>query len=240
VTVRVLAVEHDPHCPPALLGTWLADAGATVELCQPYAGDPLPARVEHDALLVLGGPMDAGDDQHPWLQPTRALIRTAAADRLPTLGVCLGHQLCALAFGGAVGRNPRGQQVGLLEIGWTDEAADDPLLGSRASGDRGVHWNDDLALELPEGAVVLARTGAGEVQAARFAPTVWGVQWHPEVDVGVLRVWADQDADRHLEGGIDQERVLADIARAGSELEATWRPLAEALVRLAASRRAAA
>ena len=77
------------------------------------------------------------------------------------------------------------------------------------------------------------------MQAARFAPTVWGVQWHPEVDVGVLRVWADEDAERHLADGIDQEQVLADIGLAEGELEATWRPLAEGLVRLAATRRTA-
>jgi GMP synthase (glutamine-hydrolysing) len=238
MTVRVLVVEHDSHCPPALFGTWLADAGAAVEVCRPYAGDRLPVAPEHDALVVLGGSMDADDDGHAWLEPTRSLIRRAAERRVPTLGVCLGHQLCALAFGGAVGRNPRGQQVGLLEIGWTDAAADDPLLGSVATGGRGVHWNDDLVLELPEGAVAGARTPDGELQAARFAPTVWGVQWHPEVDVEVLRVWAEADADRHLEGGIDQERVLSEIARADRELATTWRPLAGGLVRLAATRRA--
>ena len=153
---------------------------------------------EHDALVVLGGSMDADDDRHPWLEPTRALIRTAADRGVPTLGICLGHQLCALAFGGEVGRSPLGQQVGLYEIGWTDAAADDALLGGLASGGRGVQWNDDLVLELPDDAVALARTPRDELQAARFAPTVWGVQWHPEVDVEILRVWAEEDAERHL------------------------------------------
>lgn len=237
MTVRVLVVEHESHCPPALFGTWLTEAGAVVDVCRPYAGDTLPTAPEHDALVVLGGSMDAGDDQHPWLEPTRTLIRTAADRGLPTLGICLGHQLCALAFGGAVGRSPLGQQVGLYEIGWTDAAADDALLGGLASGGRAVQWNDDLVLELPDDAVVLARTPRDELQAARFAPTVWGVQWHPEVDVEVLRVWAEEDADRHLERGIDQHAVLAEIDGAARELATTWRPLAESLVALAATSR---
>jgi len=235
--MTVLVVEHESHCPPALFGTWLTEAGAVVDVCRPYAGDALPTAPEHDALVVLGGSMDAGDDRHPWLEPTRALIRTAADRGVPTLGICLGHQLCALAFGGTVGRSPLGQQVGLYDVGWTDAAADDPLLGRLARGARGVQWNDDLVLELPDDAVVLARTPRDELQAVRFAPTVWGVQWHPEVDVGVLRVWAEDDADRHLERGIDQEAVLAEIDGAAEELATTWRPLAENLVALAASSR---
>ena len=233
MTPRVLVVEHDTHCPPALFGTWLTDAGAEVDVCRPYAGDRLPAVGEHEAVVVLGGPMDAGDDGHAWLEPTRALIRAAADQQVPTLGICLGHQLCALAFGGSVGRNPLGQQVGTKEVGWTAAAADDELMGGLATDARGVHWNDDLVLELPEGAVVLAGTPRDELQAVRYAPTVWGVQWHPEVDVEVIRVWAQEDAERHLEHGIDQERVLADIGRAQPELDATWRPLAEGLVRAA-------
>jgi GMP synthase (glutamine-hydrolysing) len=241
MTPRVLVVEHETNCPPALFGTWLADAGAEVDVCRPYAGDRLPTEPEHDAIVVLGGSMYAGDDRHAWLEPTRALIRAVGDRQVPTLGICLGHQLCALAFGGRVDRSPLGQQVGLLEIGWTDAAAADDLMGDLATDARGVQWNDDLVLELPEQAVVLAATGRDEVQAARFAPTVWGVQWHPEVDVEVLRVWAEEDADRHLAGGIDQDRVLADIATAAPELDATWRPLAARLVALAErARRASA
>ena len=39
--------------------------------------------------------------------------RYAADAGLPTLGICLGHQLAASALGGVSKRNPRGQQVGL-------------------------------------------------------------------------------------------------------------------------------
>jgi GMP synthase (glutamine-hydrolysing) len=230
---RVLVIEHDVYCPPALFGTWLEDAGSSVAVCRPYVGDALPALEEYDALLVLGGPMGA-TDPHRWLAPVRDLIRDAGAAGVPTLGVCLGHQLCAVAYGGTVEPNPRGQQVGLLDIGWTEAAHEDPLLGSLTGPRRAVQWNDDLVTRLPEGAVALAVTTQGEVQAARFASSVWGVQWHPEVDRAILEVWARDDAERHLARGIDQHRVLDDIEAAGPELEKAWRPLAEAFAALAA------
>lgn len=232
---RVLTIEHEADCPPALLGDWLADAGCAVQVCRPYAGDPLPSLDEHDALLVLGGSMAATDlDQHWWLAPLRDLVRSAADRGVPTLGVCLGHQVCAAAFGGTVEPNPRGQQVGLLDVGWTAAAADDRLLAALSTPRRAVQWNDDVVTRLPEGTVVLARTPAGEVQAARFAPTVWGVQWHPEADRALVEHWARKDEDRHLAAGIDQDRVLAGIGDAREELEKAWRPLAESFAVLAA------
>ena len=88
-----------------------------------------------------------------------------------------------------------------------------------------MHWNNDVVVDLPEGAVVLARTPGGEVQVARFAPRAWGVQSHPEVDVDVLRRWAASDRDDHVSMGIDQERVLADIEAAAAALTEHWQPI---------------
>jgi len=223
----VLVVEHDAECPPALVGTWLAAAGCEPEVCRPYAGDDLPALAAYDGLLVLGGPMGADDDdRHPWLGPVKDLVREARDTATPVLGICLGHQLIAVALGGTVDRNPHGQQVGLLDVGWTGAAADDPLFGALATPRRGVHWNDDVVTRLPPGAVLLATAGGGEVQAARFAPGVWGVQLHPEVDVPVLLPWAESDRGSHETRGIDTDALLREVDAARAELDAAWRPLA--------------
>lgn len=235
ISPTVLVVEHEADCPPAHVGEWLTAAGCTLDVRRPYAGDPLPALTSYDALLVLGGPMGAGDDdKHPWLGPVKEQIREAVATELPTLGICLGHQLIAVALGGSIDRNPRGQQVGLIGVGWTPEAAADPLLGPLATPRRGVQWNDDLVTGLPPGATVLATTEHGEIQAVRYAPTVWGVQNHPEVDVPVLRPWAASDLGSHQSRGIDQEAVLRDIDAAREELDEAWRPLATGFAALAA------
>lgn len=232
----VLVVEHEEECPPAHLGRWLTGAGAELTVCRPYRGEHLPAVAWYDAFVVLGGSMGAGDhDAHDWIGPTKQLLGEAVGLGVPTLGVCLGHQLLAAALGGTVAANPSGQQLGLLPIGWTGEAAADDLVGLLAGGPprRGVHWNHDVVVVLPDDAVLLAATELGEVQAARFGPRAWGVQWHPEVDVPVLVAWAEGDRADHLERGIDQRALLDEIDAARTELDTAWQPLAARLVALA-------
>jgi GMP synthase (glutamine-hydrolysing) len=230
-SLPVLVVEHEAQCPPGWMGEWLADAGCTLDVRRPYTGDPLPQRLDgHRSMLVLGGSMDAYSDQgHPWLPEVRRLVRSAAAEEVPVLGICLGHQLAAVALGGVVCRNPRGQQMGVLEMGWARAAASDALLGAVSTARRAVQWNNDVVTVLPPGTEVLARAATGEMQAARFAPTVWGVQCHPEADADVVAAWAANDRDCAVSRGVDVDEYVAGVALAREELRTAWRPLADSL-----------
>jgi GMP synthase (glutamine-hydrolysing) len=228
---HILVVQHQADCPPGLMGLWLDATACELDVRHPYAGEPLPAGMtDHDALLVLGGSMGANDDaEHPWLTPTKDLVRTAARDGVPALGICLGHQLAAVALGGRVEVNDHGRQFGVLPMGWTTAAADDPLVGSRP--ECVIHWNNDVVTDVPPGAVALAHAPDGTVQAARLAETVWGVQAHPEVDEAIVARWADDERD---EIGADVvDAALSEMARRGPELAGAWRPVAAAFASLA-------
>lgn len=237
----LLVVEHEAQCPPGWMGEWLADAGVALDVRRPHAGDALPTGLSrHAGLVVLGGSMGAYDDAaHRWLTGTKGLIRTAATDGTPTLGICLGHQLAAVALGGTVAPNAAGQQIGVLDVGWTPAAREDVLFGPLSGPARAVQWNDDVVTRLPDGAVALARTPAGELQAARFADRVWGVQWHPEAGEEIIRPWAEGDRDRAVERGVDLDAYVAEVAAAREEQRRTWRGLATgfaALTRQVATR----
>jgi GMP synthase (glutamine-hydrolysing) len=240
----ILVVEHEAQCPPGWIGEWLADAGAVLDLRRPYAGDLLPGQPdEHSGIVVLGGEMGAYDDAaHPWLTDVKELVRAAAVDGTPVLGICLGLQLAAVALGGEVSVNPFGQQIGVLDVGWTDAAADDRVLGALAARGRdvpAVQWNNDVVSRLPDSAVLLAATDRGEVQAARLAPTVWGVQWHPEAGDEIIRPWADNDRDDAAERGIDLDRYVQDVVDARDRLRSTWPVLARCFADLCRDRSAA-
>ena len=224
----VLVVQHQPLCPPGWVGEWLTEEGLRLDVRHPYAGDPLPEDLRgHDGLLVLGGQMGANDDDaYPWLTPTKALIRLGAARGVPVLGICLGHQLAAAALGGEVVVNPTGPRRGVLATSWAEGAGEDPLLGS--CGDTAVFWHHDVVTRLPEGTRVLARAQTGELLAARYAPTVWGVQCHPEARPEIVTGWADKDrALAESTAEVDEvDRALSAVTDAEDTLERSWRPLA--------------
>src|SRR5690606_29909914 len=139
-----------------LVGVALREAGAEVDLRQAHLGAPLPEHAgEHDAIVVLGGEQNAlADDACPWFPPLLALLRDFGARDRPVLGVCLGAQLVARAWGG---RNILGRPV---EFGWydvwpTSDGRNDPVLTALRSGGPVFHWHEDT-FTLPLGAVHLA------------------------------------------------------------------------------------
>jgi GMP synthase (glutamine-hydrolysing) len=188
----------------------------------------VPTLDGYAGLVVMGGAMGANDDDAlEWIGPVKELIREAVSEGVPTLGICLGHQLMAAALGGRVTANPRGQQVGLLDVGWTGEAHEDRLFRGLASPRRGLQWNYDLVVEPPPDAVILARTDDGEIQVARFAPTAWGVQLHPEVDETVVGTWVtDSERTELADRGLDVDRLIVELKDARAELDHAWAPLA--------------
>ena len=230
-TPPLLVVEHEAQCPPGWMGEWLAEAGLVVDVRRPYAGDTLPSDlVGHAGMVVLGGEMGAYDDaDHPWLTDVKQLCRTAVATGAPRIGIALANKLLAVGMGGLVAPGPHGQQIGVLDVGWTPEAYVDPLLAPVTALDDtpAVQWNNDVVTRLPDDAVALARTPRGELQAARFGSAAWGVQWHPEAGVDIIAPWAEHDRDDAVERGVDVDAYVEDVAAAGERLRRTWRVLAD-------------
>lgn len=222
---RVLVIQHEDECPPAWFGNWLEDAGVVLDVVLAHRGEAVPSKPDADGVLVLGGHMGANDDDAcAWLAPTKELIRGAVAARVPMLGICLGHQLAAVALGGEVRPNEHGTTRGLVPVGLTDAGRADPLLGPH-DGDPSVHWNGDIAACLPPDATVLATAPDGSIQAARFGERAWGVQFHPEASAAVVAGWAvERPPGRAVPPKV---QAAVDVVAAEEErLRAAWAPLA--------------
>ncbi|WP_109472167.1 type 1 glutamine amidotransferase [Ornithinimicrobium cavernae] len=232
----VLVVQHEDNCPAGWFADWLLAAGLELDVLEAHRGRAIPASLtDHAGLLVLGGEMGAGDDATTrWLPPTRALIATVIAAGDPFLGICLGHQLATVALGGTVARNPHGHSRGLTPFSPTPEAATDPLFSALEPGVQAVQWNNDIATALPRRATTLALSPDGSVQAARFGPRAWGVQFHPEASPAIFRSWTtDKPSAREARpDGIDVFAVADAVEGSASALRRAWEPLARRWARV--------
>lgn len=219
---RLLVVQHEPDAPAGWLGEQWEAAGLELDVVRGDLGQPVPQRLAHgghDGLVVLGGAMGANDDaQHPWLTPTKELVRDTVRRGLPTLGVCLGHQLAAVGLGGAAGPNPHGRTVGVVPVALTPAGFDDPLLGD-LDGVGAVHFNDDVVGTPPPGATVLARLPDGSPQALRLGERAWSVQFHPETSPEIFAAWLRWERPHGLEPA--DEALLADVTAVRDRLRAT-------------------
>ena len=186
---RALVVQHTAHEGLGNLLQWLPAAGLDVHPIHPYLGHRVPPSVEGDALIVLGGPMGAYDDaEAPWLPATRALLPTAVDDGVPTIGICLGAQLLAVAAGGEVQKGSAGPELGLGQV---EVMVGDELLS--AGSMPVVQWHYDAVTRMPDGAELLASSDAYRVQAFRVGDVAWGLQFHVEATEAMVREWAESD-----------------------------------------------
>jgi len=125
---------------------------------------------------------------------------TAAAGRVPLLGVCLGHQAIGQAFGGKVIRAPYMMHGKVSPISHTDtdifKGLPDPFKATR------YHSLIVERESLPDALEVTAWTEDGLIMGLRHrdpAMMIYGVQFHPE--------------SIESEGGHDILRNFLSIAR---------------------------
>ena len=210
----------------------LRERGAALLRVEVDEGEPLPDWREVDAIVAMGGPMGAYDDDlHPWLAEEKRTIAEAVRAGTPFFGVCLGVQLLAASLGARVYPGPA-PEVGLLPVELTDEGRIDPVFGGLPDELLTLQWHGDT-FDLPDGAVRLARSPAYANQAFRFGDAAYGVQFHVEVSPDLAREWAAVPAyaealERVLgPGALDDligrlEQHTADVLSHGRRLFARW------------------
>jgi GMP synthase (glutamine-hydrolysing) len=209
---------------------WFARAlGRPVQVCSVFEGEELPAAGAAGGVVVTGSAAMVSD-REAWIGRTAEWLRTAVEAGVPVLGVCFGHQLLAHAFGGRVGPNPRGREIGTVSVALTEGAAADPLLaGFPARID--VHATHlESVLELPPGAELLASSALDPHQAFRLpGRAVWGLQFHPELNAAITRGYVEAKARDMRREGLDPDRLLAEVreTRWGGEILARFARLVE-------------
>ncbi len=190
--MRLLMIQHVACEGPGLLEEVLRYKGWELDIrCMDTLGVTLPeALYDYQALIILGGPMGANDEKtFPYLATVQGLIRIAAKEHKPTVGICLGAQLIAKALGADVRPNP------VKEIGWCQlqvlaEGAINPMFKAMPNSFAVFQWHGDT-FSLPAGAVLLAQADSCKNQAFVWEKHIWAMQFHLEVTTAMIAQWSE-------------------------------------------------
>ena len=162
----------------------------------------------HELVVILGAP-ESANDQMAHLQAEQKLIRESTDRGIPVLGICLGSQLIAKAFGADVYPGAR------KEIGFYDDLGVDAgsrLFAGFKSPFTSFHWHGDT-FDLPVGATRLAHSKLYQNQAFQMGSAV-GLQFHLEVNEEMINLWLDNTWEMLEEiPYIDPQKIRSEIAK---------------------------
>ena len=126
-----------------------------------------------DAIVISPGP---GHPANP--RDIGNCLDIIRESTVPLLGVCLGHQAIAVAFGGEVSHSPSGPLHGKTSLIEHDgsgifQGLPNPLVGGR--------YHSLAITKLPKELEVTARTADGIIMGIKHRRrAIYGLQFHPE------------------------------------------------------------
>jgi GMP synthase (glutamine-hydrolysing) len=165
---------------------------------------PLPDPSLLAGIVVTGSPSSV-TDREDWVVFGERYLKAAVEAGAAVLGVCFGHQMLAQALGGHVSKNPRGREIGTVELSLVGEG--DPVLFDSARPYLVNMSHVDSVQRPPPGARIVGHTSQDPHAALRFAENAWGVQFHPEFDREIVGHYAQTRSEELRQEGIDPERV---------------------------------
>jgi GMP synthase (glutamine-hydrolysing) len=192
MTRPVLIVLHQEQSTPGRVGHHLQARGIPMDIRRPRFGDPLPDTLAlHSGAIIFGGPMSVNDPDD-FVRDEIEWIKVPLAENKPYLGICLGAQMLARHLGATVGFHPEGKaEVGYYPIRVTPAGRSlmetwPPVV---------YQWHRE-GFGLPSGAELLAEGDIFKVQAFRYGPAAYGIQFHAEVTHAMMCRWTTRGHER--------------------------------------------
>jgi GMP synthase-like glutamine amidotransferase len=199
--MKVAVFQHEPTEPLGYLEQFFSDHNIPFEYIRLYETGEVP-RTNATHLVFMGGPMSVNDEwEYPYLRQEKELIRKSAKNRQKVLGICLGAQLIASAFGAPVYHF-------INETGWRELSTVPENPGIFAGFPEKFHvfqlHGDTFAI--PYGGKLLC-TGDQVKNQGFTIKNCLGLQFHLEMTAEIIRQWS-RPLKKH-----DQEKIARDTPR---------------------------
>jgi GMP synthase (glutamine-hydrolysing) len=176
---------------------------------------PLPDPRDGDvSAFIITGSSSSITERAPWMLRAEELVRRIVDAGTPVFGICFGHQMIGQALGGRVAKNPRGREIGTVDVRLLPHAPRDPIFTGLPDRFRANHTHVDSVVELPPGARVLAETDKEPHAAFAIGDVVKCVQFHPEIDGDAMRGYVEARAHLIENEGGDPRAILDNVSDA--------------------------
>ena len=193
--MKVLLLQSHLSSGPAYLCEPGASHNAVFDARMPHleADHMLPADdTGYDAYMLLGGIMNAGDvAEFPWLDQAAELVRRFTAAEKPVIGICLGSQIIARAFGASTYDLPA-SEIGYIPATISAAGRDDALLGQDFIEPLYLAEFHSQTFDIPDGGTRLIEGQQScPNQAFRIGAATYAFQPHFEVTPASMTQWVE-------------------------------------------------
>lgn len=231
---EILIVKNNTHEGPGLLEGVLKDRGIKYDIVDLDGGQNFPSPEQYSAVVVLGGP-DSANDENEKMQSELARISEVLKAKIPYLGICLGLQTLVKAAGGKVVQSTT-KEVGfrdpnneLFTVELTNEGKKDPLFEGLDPTLNVFHLHGEM-VELTDDMVTLGIGKFCRNQTVRIGSNAYGTQFHFELTPEMFEMWMNEDPDLQQ---VDKDQLKNDFETTRNKYVQAGRKLFENFLKIA-------
>jgi GMP synthase (glutamine-hydrolysing) len=182
-------------------------------ISSPFKGEKLPAVKNLSGIIITGSPTMITENPE-WLQPVSEWLLECFTKKIPTLGICFGHQLIALTLGGKIKFHSRGTEIGTVKINLTTGALKDPLFYNIPDQIKAHVVHSQSIATLPAEAEILAYNDFEPHHSFVINNHIWGLQFHPEFDEEITKTIINVLRDDLATEGLNIKEILDSVSSA--------------------------
>jgi GMP synthase-like glutamine amidotransferase len=185
--VDVLIVKNISHEGPGLLKQVMDENNLTYRILDLSNGDQLKGNIIYKALIVLGGPASANDNE---LMSQVEFVKNSINSGKPYLGICLGLQVMVKAMGGKVVKSPV-SEIGFRGVDgrYYEVAVKEDDLFEGLSNKFKVFQLHGETVETTDEMMVIGTSKGCANQIVKVGNKAYGIQCHFELTDEMFKEW---------------------------------------------------